>query len=107
MEFDTATINIYGPPRYTIDNYLIGLCHKLHHRDDFATLESSVEVQGQIAKKLTPAGWLLFAIALISLCTSIASELIRVNMRSGEQLQSKAEEAQKIYLVRAFGRRTE
>src|SRR4051794_20423252 len=61
--------------------------------------KSSVEVEGRLLKKLTPAGWLLFAIAIVSLSASIAAELIRVNIRSREQIQLKAEAAQKRALA--------
>lgn len=57
--------------------------------------KDAVEIQGQLTKRLTPAGWLSFGIALIGLSGSVASELIRVSIRSGEQLQTKAEAAQK------------
>jgi hypothetical protein len=57
--------------------------------------KDTVEVEGQIKKRLTPAGWLSLGISLVGLSGSVASELIRVSISHSEELQSKAERAQK------------
>jgi hypothetical protein len=57
--------------------------------------KSSVEIEGQLTKRLTPAGWLSLGISLIALSGSVASELIRVSISNNERLQAKTEAAQK------------
>lgn len=57
--------------------------------------KSSVDVDGHTAKRLTPVGWLSLGVALIGLCGSVASELIRVNIRTTTDAPQKAEAAQK------------
>jgi len=57
--------------------------------------KSSVDIDGRIAKRLTPFGWLSLGVALIGLSSSVASELIRVNIRTTTEAQQKAEAAQK------------
>jgi hypothetical protein len=57
--------------------------------------KDSVEIDGQIKKRLTPAGWLSLGISLVGLSASIASELIRVGISHSEELQAQAERAQK------------
>jgi hypothetical protein len=61
--------------------------------------KSSVEVEGQITKRLTPAGWLSLGISLVGLSGSVASELIRVSISNNAQLQAMAEVAQKKALL--------
>jgi len=60
--------------------------------------KDSVEIDGQLKKRLTPAGWLSLGISLVGLSGSIASELIRVSISNSEELQAKAERAQKLAL---------
>ncbi|MDX6614850.1 MAG: hypothetical protein QOD75_4036 [Blastocatellia bacterium] len=70
--------------------------------------KSSTEVAGQTRKRLTPAGRLLFGIALIGLFAAVASELIRVSIRNNERLQAQAAAAQKQALLEQEARwRTE
>jgi hypothetical protein len=57
--------------------------------------KSSQEIEGRITKRLTPAGWLSLGVALVGLSGSIASELIRVNMQNAQQIQDRADAAQK------------
>jgi len=61
--------------------------------------KSSTEVAGQTRKRLTPAGRLLFGIALIGLLAAVASELIRVRIRNDDRLQAQAAAAQKQALL--------
>jgi hypothetical protein len=56
--------------------------------------KDSIEVEGKLTKRLTPAGWLSLGISLVGLSGSVASELIRVSIDHNEQLQAKAEVAQ-------------
>jgi hypothetical protein len=60
--------------------------------------KDSIEVEGRLTKRLTPAGWLSLGISLVGLSGSIASELIRVSISNSEKLQSKAEAAQRQVL---------
>jgi hypothetical protein len=57
--------------------------------------KDSIEVEGRLTRRLTPAGWLSLGISLIALSGSVASELIRVSISHSEELQAKAEAAQK------------
>jgi len=57
--------------------------------------KSSVEIQGQTRKQLTPAGWLSLVIALVGLLASVGSVLIGVSLKNNEALQAKTEAAQK------------
>jgi len=56
--------------------------------------KTSVEVNGQITKGLTPAGRLSLGIALVGLSGSISSELIGVRIRHDEDLRKQFEAAQ-------------
>jgi hypothetical protein len=56
--------------------------------------KGSIEVEGQLRKQLTPAGWLSLGISLVSLMGSIASELIRISVNNNQRLQAQAEAAQ-------------
>lgn len=57
--------------------------------------KNSVEVEGTIRKRLTPAGWLSLGIALVGLLASVGSILVSVNIKKNAQLQVQAEAAQK------------
>lgn len=46
--------------------------------------KSTVEVEGSIRKRLTPAGWVLLGIFLVGLLTGFASEVIRSNIKYEE-----------------------
>src|SRR5262245_11831897 len=61
--------------------------------------KGSIEVEGRLSKRLTPAGWLSLGISLTGLSASVASELIRVSIRNDDRLQAKAEAAQKQALL--------
>ena len=52
---------------------------------------SSVEIEGTISKRLTPAGWLLVGIALVGLLSAVASELVRVSLRHNDAREASAE----------------
>ncbi|HXQ68957.1 MAG TPA: hypothetical protein VN844_00595 [Pyrinomonadaceae bacterium] len=60
--------------------------------------KNSVEVEGTIRKRLTPAGWLSLGIALVGLLASVGSILVSVNIKKNAQLQAQAEAAQKLAL---------
>lgn len=57
--------------------------------------KSSIEIEGQTRKQLTPAGWLSLVVALVGLLASVGSVLIGVSLRNNEALQAKTEAAQK------------
>jgi hypothetical protein len=52
--------------------------------------KGSVDVEGQIRKRLTPAGYLSLGISMVGLLASISSELIRISIKHSEQLQAQA-----------------
>jgi hypothetical protein len=56
--------------------------------------KGSVDVEGQIRKRLTPAGYLSLGISMVGLLASISSELIRISIKHSEQLQAQAAAAQ-------------
>lgn len=60
--------------------------------------KNSIEVEGTIRKRLTPAGWLSLGIALVGLLASVGSILVSVNIKKNAQLQAQAEAAQKAAL---------
>ena len=51
---------------------------------------SSVEVQGQFRKRMTPAGWVLLAISLVGFAGTIISEGIRAKIRADDFHSSQA-----------------
>ena len=57
--------------------------------------KNSVEIDGTIRKRLTPAGWLSLGIALVGLLTSVGSILVSVNIKKNAQFQAQAEAAQR------------
>jgi hypothetical protein len=60
--------------------------------------KSSVEVDGQVKKRLTRAGWVLAAISLIGFSGTAASELLRINVRHNEELQARTKTEQEQLL---------
>src|SRR5437868_200502 len=57
--------------------------------------KSSIEVDGTIRKRLTPAGWLALGISMVGLLGSIGSELIRIAIQHQSDSQKQAAEAQR------------
>lgn len=56
--------------------------------------KGAVEIEGKLKKRLTPAGWLSLGISLVTLLTSLGSELVRVNIKHNEQLRAQLEAQQ-------------
>jgi len=58
--------------------------------------KSSIEVEGKRLKKLTTAGWISLGIAAIGLLTSIAAEILRIDIKRSEGVErERRETAQK------------
>jgi hypothetical protein len=60
--------------------------------------KDSIEIEGKIRKRLTPAGWLSLGIALLGLAGSLSAELIRANLENNQRLAEQAEISQKKLL---------
>jgi hypothetical protein len=52
--------------------------------------KGSVDVEGQLRKRLTPAGYLSLGISMVGLLASISSELIRISIKHSENLHTQA-----------------
>jgi hypothetical protein len=57
--------------------------------------KTSIDIEGQNIKQLTPVGWLLLGIALAGLITSVSSVLINVSLKNNERRQAQTEAAHK------------
>lgn len=60
--------------------------------------KDSIEVEGQLRKRLTPAGYLSLGISLVSFLASISSELIRISIKHSEDLHAQAKLEQETAL---------